>query len=242
MKQLRLKPLAGLIAAIVLTACASPPTPSTPTGSVKVQANSDEAIRDYTKRSFEYDKLATEKAQLVVYTSALTRQNEELKAYITSQIVDVESNRSKGIQSNPVVGQTPKLDEALTAINSRMASLERIIANIQQIAAKTVNIEDLMLLRKKIADIELKLPADKTSQLSNETFDAKEVIVPSKQSVAVKAAPAPVKIAMPAKAVSGTPAQPFRVERQAGGWEGRNGAAVAAGLEYVEKQNAQANK
>lgn len=242
MKQLRLKPLAALITAIVLTACASPPAPSVPTGAAKVQANSDEAIRDYTKRSFEYDKLATEKAQLVVYTSALTRQNEELKAYITSQIVDVESNRSKGIQSNPAAGQTPKLDEALAAINNRMASLERIIASIQQIAAKSVNIEDLMLLRKKIADIELKLPADKTSQLSNETFDAKETIVPPKQTVSTKAIPAAAKVVMPTKAAPTALALPFRVERQAGGWEGRNGAAVAAGLEYVEKQNVQAVK
>lgn len=196
MKKISLQPLAVLLSALLLTACATPPVPTTPTGANKVQANSDEAIRDYAKRAFENDKLAAEKAQLQIYTNALLRQTEELKAYITSQIVDAEMNRSKGIQSSPTAAQTPKLDEALTAINNRMASLERSISSVQQIAAKSVNMEDLMMLRKKLASIELKFPADKAPPLSNETFDAKEVIVQST----------------------------------------RNAAAVAAGLDFVKKQ------
>lgn len=196
MKQISLKPLAILLTTLLLTACVTPPVPSTPTGSNRVPANSEEAIRDYAKRSFENEKLAAEKAQLQIYTAALLRQTEELKTYITSQIVDVEMNRSKGIQSNPTAGQTPKLDEALTAINNRMAGLERSIASVQQIAAKSVNLEDLMLLRKKFASIELKFPADKAPQLSNETFDSKEVIIQSS----------------------------------------RNADSVAAGLDYVKKQ------
>ncbi len=74
--------IACTMASLVLVSCASAPTPVVPDGSSRVPVNSDAAIQQYRAQSTEAMNDYTERTALTRQVDALSKQVDDLKAYL----------------------------------------------------------------------------------------------------------------------------------------------------------------
>ena len=101
------------LATVLCVACA--PTPLVPSGASRIPVNSDEGISQYRERVKIDQRDRVERNGLVRQIDALTKQMQELRAYVTlSQLQQLESEegpvrqaQQAGVVSPPPFGRAP---------------------------------------------------------------------------------------------------------------------------------------
>ena len=96
------------LASALCVACA--PTPVVPSGAARIPVNSEEVISQYRERVKVYQRDRVDRNGLVRHIDALTKQIQELKAYVTLlQLQQQESEKGPMRQVQPVGAVSPPL-------------------------------------------------------------------------------------------------------------------------------------
>ena len=108
MKMYRAHAVIISLASALLIACA--PTPPVPSGASRIPVNSEEGISQYRERVKIDQRDRLERNGLVRHIDALTKQIQELKAYVTLlQLQQQESEKGAMRQVQPVGAVSPSL-------------------------------------------------------------------------------------------------------------------------------------
>jgi TolA-binding protein len=112
MKSWRVQGLILYLASALCVACA--PKPVVPSGESRIPVNSEEVISQYRERVKGDHRDRVERSSLARQVDALTKQVQELKAYVTLlQLQQQESDKGRVRQVQPVgVGSPPFLSQA----------------------------------------------------------------------------------------------------------------------------------
>ena len=150
-----------LLASALLFACA--PTPLVPSGTSRIPVNSEEGISQYRERVKVEQRDRVERTGLVRQVETLTKQLQELKAYVTLlQLQQQESEKGSGRQVQPIGAVRPPLlgrAPAKAARNNKEAhgarALPPIAAALREIAVPPmipIEEESTDLCGQKIGD------------------------------------------------------------------------------------------
>ena len=94
------------VATVLCVACA--PTPLVPSGASRIPVNSEEGINQYRERVKIDQRERVERNGLVRHIDALTKQIQELKAYVTLlQLQQQESEKGPVRQVQPIGAGSP---------------------------------------------------------------------------------------------------------------------------------------